>query len=155
MSQVIGAKWKELSAEEKKPFEDKAKKLAAQYKEDKAKYDEENPQEKKRKGEGSEGKKSKKAKKDPNAPKGKLSAYMIWCATEREKIKEAEPTLKQTEIMAKLGQLWRDMSADDKKPWEEKAKADKERFDEETKSYKAPGGGEGSKNGQKGQDERR
>ena len=35
---------------------------------------------------------------------------MIWCATEREKIKEAEPTLKQTEIMAKLGQLWRDMS---------------------------------------------
>jgi hypothetical protein len=39
--------------------------------------------------------------------------------------------------------------ADDKKPWEEKAKADKERFDEETKSYKASGGGEGSKKGKK------
>ena len=35
---------------------------------------------------------------------------MIWCAQQREKIKEEEPALKQTEIMAKLGQLWCDMS---------------------------------------------
>ena len=39
--------------------------------------------------------------------------------------------------------------ADDKKPWEEKAKADKERFDEETRTYKASGGGEESKKGKK------
>jgi len=78
IAKVIGAKWKELTPEEKKPFEDEAKKLSAQYKEDKAKYDEENPQEKKRKGDKSEGKKAKKAKKDPNAPKGKRSAYLIF-----------------------------------------------------------------------------
>ena len=37
------------TAEDKKPFEEEAKKLSAQYKEDKAKYDEENPKQKKRK----------------------------------------------------------------------------------------------------------
>lgn len=36
-------------------------------------------QEKKRKGAGEQGGKKKKAKKDANAPKGKQSAYFIWC----------------------------------------------------------------------------
>jgi hypothetical protein len=46
-------------------------------------------QEKKRKGGGEDGGKGKKkAKKDANAPKAKLSAYMIFCKSEREKIKE-------------------------------------------------------------------
>ena len=46
-------------------------------------------QEKKRKGGGEDGGKGKKkAKKDANAPKAKLSAYMIWCKSEREKVKE-------------------------------------------------------------------
>ena len=40
------------TAEDKKPFEEEAKRLSAQYKEDKAKYDEENPKQKKRKGDG-------------------------------------------------------------------------------------------------------
>ena len=43
LSKVLGARWKELGAEEKGGFEERAKKLAAQYKEDKAKYDEEHP----------------------------------------------------------------------------------------------------------------
>lgn len=43
LSKVLGARWKELGADERKGFEESAKKLAEQYKEDKAKYDEENP----------------------------------------------------------------------------------------------------------------
>jgi hypothetical protein len=60
---VLGAKWKELSAEAKAPFEDRAKALTVQYKEDKAKYDLDNPDSKKRKSDGGGSKKSKKAKK--------------------------------------------------------------------------------------------
>lgn len=151
-AKVLGQKWKELSAEDKKPFEDEAKKLSETYKEVKAKYDEENPQEKKRKGKKGDddsdddgGGKKKKAKKDPNAPKSKLSAYMIWSAeVGREQIKKDKPDVKPTEIMKELGVLWREMSAEDKKPWEEKASADKARFDEQTKEYKASGGGGGA-----------
>ena len=147
ISKVLGTKWKELPTEEKKQFEEDAKKLSVQYKADKAQYDKENPQDKKRKGKGSDDesdddegkakKKGKKAKKDPNAPKQKLSAYMIWSGQEgREMVKKDNPDLKPTEVMGKLGEVWRGMSADEKKPWEDKALADKERFDKEAKEYK-------------------
>ena len=54
ISKVLGTKWKELPTEEKKQFEEDAKKLSVQYKADKAQYDKENPQDKKRKGKGSD-----------------------------------------------------------------------------------------------------
>jgi len=48
-----------------------------------------------------------------------LTAYMIWTGSEgREAVKKSDPDLKPTEIMSKMGALWREMSAEDKKKWE-------------------------------------
>ena len=48
-----------------------------------------------------------------------FTAYMIWTGSEgREAVKKSDPDLKPTEIMSKMGALWREMSAEDKKKWE-------------------------------------
>ena len=56
----------------------------------------------------------KKRKKDPNAPKRPLSAYMYFCSNNRDQIKKNNPELKLTEVAMRLGQMWKDMSDDDK-----------------------------------------
>ena len=89
-----------------KPNDRDLERLLALITPSKAKYDEENPKQKKRKGDGESSKGSKKAKKDPNAPKAALSAYMLWTASERDNVKKENPDMKPTEIMSKLGSLW-------------------------------------------------
>eukprot|EP00960_Hanusia_phi_P076417 768557-Hanusia_phi.AAC.5 len=84
--------WKNLSSEEKKPYEEEAAKLASRYKEDKAKYDKENPgsSSKKRKGGEEKEGKAKKAKKDPNAPKRGQNAYMLWTQKARDEMRKVD-----------------------------------------------------------------
>ncbi|EKX32716.1 FACT complex subunit ssrp1 [Guillardia theta CCMP2712] len=136
--------WKNLSSDEKKPFEEEAAKLASKYKEDKAKYDKENPSSsggagKKRKGEDEKEGKAKKAKKDPNAPKRGQNAYMLWSQEAREKMRKANPDLPMKAVMQQLGEKWKEIDAEEKKEWEEKAREDKERFKRETEEYKKKG----------------
>eukprot|EP00286_Rhodomonas_abbreviata_P021096 CAMPEP_0181305358 /NCGR_PEP_ID=MMETSP1101-20121128/9683_1 /TAXON_ID=46948 /ORGANISM="Rhodomonas abbreviata, Strain Caron Lab Isolate" /LENGTH=795 /DNA_ID=CAMNT_0023411261 /DNA_START=27 /DNA_END=2414 /DNA_ORIENTATION=+ len=149
----ISEQWNKLTPEEKKPFEDKAKKLSETYKEDKAKYDKENPEaakagKRKKKGGGDDsdegggkGKEKKKAKKDPNAPKKGLSSYMIFCAATRDSIKEKNPDIAQKDILRELGAKWKELTAEEKKKWEDKAAVDKARYEKENAAYKASGGG--------------
>lgn len=79
----------------------------------------------------------KKRKKDPNAPKGKSSAYIIFSTAKRSELKLAHPDLSTTEISKELGKLWNSMSDDDKRPYTEQAKADAERYDAEMAKYRA------------------
>ena len=73
--------------------------------------------------------KSKKAKSDK--PKKAKSGYLLHNDAEREGIKiklekdaeEAGETLKSSEIMVALGAHWKALSDDDKKAWNDKAKA--------------------------------
>lgn len=53
--------------------------------------------------------------KDPNAPKRALSAYMFFCADNREKVKAENPDKKMTELSTVLGAMWKEMSDADKK----------------------------------------
>ena len=128
-SYLILQEKKEEAEEERAACEDK--RAACQHKK--------TPQDKKRKGKGSEAdaesedddgkapKKSNTAKQDPNAPTQKLSAHMLWSRQEgREMVKTDYPDLKASEIVGKLGEMWRGMSWKEKEPWEEKDKEAKE-----------------------------
>ena len=42
-----------------------------------------------------------------------------------------------TDITKKIAELWKELSAEDKAPYEEKAKKDKERYGKEMEAYKA------------------
>ena len=80
------------------------------------------------------GKISGKRRKDPNAPKKAPSAYMLWLNKNREDIKNSfEEELvgkeKVTKVAKKAGQMWGEMSDEDKAPYVEKA-------EEAAKAYK-------------------
>lgn len=50
---------------------------------------------------------------------------MFFITDNRQKIKDENPDLDAQDILKKGGELWRSMSAEDKKPYEEKAAKDK------------------------------
>jgi hypothetical protein len=75
-------------------------------------------------------------KKDPNAPKKALSAYMFFCADNREKVKADNPEFKVTEVTSELGKLWGALSEGDKKQYYDKAEKDKERYKKDMAGYK-------------------
>ena len=83
-------------------------------------------------------KKTKKTKKvrDPNKPKRSKNAFMFFSAARRAEIKEANPDMKSTDISKQLGLLWKDLSDDDKKPFELQAANEKEAYDKAMKAYK-------------------
>ena len=84
--------------------------------------------------------------KDPLKPKGKKSAYIIFCTKKREEAKKLlGHDAKATEVTAKLGQMWNDLKsskkATDKKMLqlcEQEASEDKVRYDEDMKDYVPP-----------------
>ena len=88
-------------------------------------------------------------------PKKPLSAYIIFSVASREKLLEENPELKgKTGELAKLaGAAWRELSEEERLPYEAKAAADKERYVAECEaagidpkvSKEKGSGGEGTK----------
>jgi len=91
-------------------------------------------------------KKTKKRKKDPNAPKRALSAYMYFANECREDVRAANPGIKFGDLGKRLGQMWKELSEDERKPYEEKAAADKQRYESERETYKQLKNGGGDPN---------
>ncbi|KAG2301470.1 hypothetical protein Bca4012_059731 [Brassica carinata] len=86
--------------------------------------------------EGSSKKKTQKKKKDPNAPKKAMSGFMYFSQMERDNIKKANPGIGFGDIGKVLGDKWRQMSAEEKEPYEAKAQVDKKRYKDEISDYK-------------------
>jgi len=126
VSKILAAEWKQVNEEDKKEYED----LAAH---DKIRYADEC------KKTGFEPKQSKAAKKKSSgAPKGAKSAYLFFSIAKRPEL--ASKGIPFTDIAKQLGADWKLMTADDKKPYEEQAKEDKERFSKEKEAFIAAGG---------------
>ncbi|KAL1538664.1 FACT complex subunit ssrp1 [Salvia divinorum] len=94
---------------------------------------------KKTKDDDDDGKKKKpKKKKDPNAPKKAMSSFMFFSQAEREDVKKTNPGIAFTEVGKVLGERWNKMTAEEKAPYEAKARADKKRYGDEISGYKNP-----------------
>lgn len=78
-----------------------------------------------------------KRKKDPNAPKRGLSAYMFFANENRERVREENPGIAFGALGRKLGELWKGLSDSERKPYEDKAVADKKRYEDEKATYLA------------------
>lgn len=96
-------------------------------------------------------KRKKKADKDPNKPKRSMSSFMFFANEKRKEVKDKEPLLKMTEIGKKLAEMWKELSASEKKvlnftadciyrfqKYEDMAKQDKERYTAAMGTYKPP-----------------
>jgi len=88
---------------------------------------------------GDDGSKKKKVprKKDPNAPKKARTAFIAFSNAERENIKRKNPAITFTEMGKVLGEKWRNLSAEEKEPFEAEARADKKRYNDESGAYKS------------------
>ena len=62
---------------------------------------------------------------------------MFFTASEREKIKTANPELGFGEVSKKLGEMWKSMDTEARAPYETLATEDKKRFKTETEAYEA------------------
>ena len=80
---------------------------------------------------GSKGKAAKK-----NHIKRPMNAFMVWSSIERKKLAEREPKLHNTELSKRLGQMWKSMTEDDKKPFRVEADRLKSKLMEEHPDYK-------------------
>lgn len=74
-------------------------------------------------------------KKDPNAPKRPLSAFLFFCQEKRPHVKAINPDYTIGDVAKVLGKEWKELDEDDKKPFEELAKKDRKRYDQEKKDY--------------------
>merc|ERR1712038_1253480 len=104
-------------------------------------------EEKKRaKAEKREQKKARKKTKLPGQPKRPMSAYFLWLNSEgRDKIKEENPGFGVTEVSKKAGEMWAKIDSDTKDRFEKKAKAAKEKYEEDYKEWLEGGGAEALK----------
>ena len=71
-----------------------------------------------------------------NHIKRPMNAFMVWSSIERKKLAEREPKLHNTELSKRLGQMWKTMTEDDKKPFRAEADRLKNKLMEEHPDYK-------------------
>ncbi|XP_070494240.1 high mobility group protein 20A [Chironomus tepperi] len=81
-------------------------------------------------------KKSKKIKRSAEYPKFYRNAYVRYCDEMRPKVCEENPALDSVEITKLVASKWYALPKEDKQPYLDDAKVDKDRFESELKAYK-------------------
>lgn len=75
--------------------------------------------------------------KDKNLPKGAKSGYLFFQEKIRSEILEKSPDIKPTDVMIEAGKRWGLLSDEEKIPYNEMAKKDKERHRDDMETYKS------------------
>ncbi|KAL4213317.1 non-histone protein [Rhizopus microsporus] len=78
-----------------------------------------------------------KPKRDPNAPRGPGNVFFIYCRMERDKVKDECQTDNLGEITRILGQRWKNLSADEKKKYQDIFKKEYKEYTEALNAYAA------------------
>ena len=68
----------------------------------------------------------KRVKKDPSAPKRPMSAFLYFSQGKRSEIKKERPEIKNTEVSRVLGEMWRNLSAEERAPFVERERKERE-----------------------------
>ena len=79
----------------------------------------------------------KKATKDPNKPKKGNTAWIFFTNDLREKVKGENPEAKTTDLTKIMSPMWKALTDEEKKPYQEMAVADKIRYEKEMEGYKS------------------
>ncbi|CAM9099948.1 unnamed protein product, partial [Ectocarpus fasciculatus] len=121
LSKIAAAQWKELAPDAKRRYEIMAENDKMRYQEEMRHYVAPPGTR------GFDGPGKKKMKKNKNAPKGPLSAYFIFTSHIRPTVVSEHPELNLPGVTKEIAQRWRNLSAEERVPFEEKSKADKQR----------------------------
>ena len=124
-ARILSKQYKDLSEKEMKKWVKKAEADKIRYQEEMKHYV---PMEE-------PGGRKKKQKKDPNAPKRNMSAYFLYSIEARPQIKAENPDASFGEIARAISARFKELSDKEKAKWDEKAAADKERYQREMAIY--------------------
>lgn len=131
IARILARQFKELPDKELRKWEKKAEQDKIRYQEEMKHYiPAEDPS-------GGGGGKKKKAKKDPNAPKRNMSAYFLYSIAARPQVKADNPNASFGDIARIISAQFKNLSEKERRMWDEKAVADKERYDREQEDYNA------------------
>lgn len=108
--------WKVISAEDRRFWDNMAARDKQRYMTEKASYN------------GPWQILYKRAKKDPSAPKRSMSAFLNFSQGRRSQIKEKNPKIKNMEVSKILGVLWKKCTEEERRPFVEKEKAEREKY---------------------------
>jgi len=136
IGKLLGEAWQKLSPDERKPYEELAKVAKDDYAKAMTKYKEEHPDSSEDERPRKRARKGK--KKDKNAPKKPCSAFFWFSREKRSEFKAKNPDAGFGEMGKLIGSAWRQLSDDEKKPYNEKAAKDKERYQQEMSTYEKP-----------------
>ena len=78
----------------------------------------------------------KKKKKDPNAPKRNQSAFFLYSNATRAQVRAEQPDLAFGQVAQEISKNFKALPADERAYWDEKAAADKIRYQNEMEAYK-------------------
>ena len=70
----------------------------------------------------------KRVKKDPAAPKRPMSAFLYFSLGRRTRIRTENPDMKNTEVSRILGEMWRNLSDEDRQPFVDQEKSEREKY---------------------------
>lgn len=79
----------------------------------------------------------KKSKGKKEGPKRAVSAYIHFCNERRAQLARENPEMKGKAAMTELGRLWRELTEEEKQPYQRKYEEEKERYDQEVEEVKA------------------
>jgi len=149
-SKKCGDKWKEMTAEERRRFEQMADLDKERHKREMASFTAAGGDVADGKQQRGRKRKSAKAKKDPGKPKRAWSAFFFYCDEFRPKVREENPGWKVGDVAKELGRRWE--TCPDKSKYEEQARRDKERYERDMEAYRRgdfvpPTGGKKAKTG--------
>jgi len=130
---IISQKWKALTDAERDEHNIPARKKIGEWKIEMAEY--KKTDEYKEEQVAKTKKKFKKAPKDKNAPKKALSAFFIYSGSVRQEV-QAEVGGKNLGAVGKrLGEMWRGLTDEDKKPYQEQAVEAKKEYKQKLEVY--------------------
>lgn len=123
--------WREMDDPDKVKYVAQAQKDKERYEREMALYQPADDEEGSRRG-----KKGRRKKKDPNMPKRSMSGFMFFSRAKRPKLRERNPGASVGELAKQLGAAWKIMTPEQKVPYEEEARDDRLRYEDEMEKYR-------------------
>ena len=79
---------------------------------------------------------AKKTQRDRNLPKRPDSAFLLFSNDKRSLVKEQNPKIEPKSVMKKLGEMWKEISAEERKKYDDIAREKKLAYDEQVSEVK-------------------
>lgn len=121
-----------MNEESKQKYYDQEKKAKEKYNAEMAEFDKSAPA----KSASKEKSKKKKEKTDEVKPKRAWPPFFFFQKDKREILQKENPNKNHKEIVALLGEEWRKLSEEQKKPYVEKSSLDQKRYEQEKNELK-------------------